>query len=213
MKCKICLSGTNSIYDQKSDLLYHYCSHCEFVALDEKNILLPEIEKKRYEMHENHIKNVGYVAMFEKFISCAITPFQNNIKTILDYGCGPGPVLAELLKRHGYSVDIYDPYFAPIKIFTNKKYDMITTTEVIEHIRDPLPFIKKLKNLITPSGHIAIMTQFNSNTPETFLSWYYRREDTHISFFTRKTFELIAEMLQLRLEICDNIKVCVYTKT
>ena len=47
--------------------------------------------------------------MFEAFIHKSIFPYQERINKALDFGCGPGPVLAELLKRRGLEVEIYDP--------------------------------------------------------------------------------------------------------
>jgi 2-polyprenyl-3-methyl-5-hydroxy-6-metoxy-1,4-benzoquinol methylase len=35
-------------------------------------------------------------------------------------------------------MEIYDSYFSPEKVFLGKKYNLITSTEVFEHLDDPL---------------------------------------------------------------------------
>jgi 2-polyprenyl-3-methyl-5-hydroxy-6-metoxy-1,4-benzoquinol methylase len=70
------------------------------------------MEKSRYQFHENRITNLGYV----KFLNQAIEPALNYLSpgsTGLDFGCGPGPVLAELLAGMGFYMYIIDPYFFP----------------------------------------------------------------------------------------------------
>ena len=166
--------------------------------MDEKKIVLPEKEKQEYLHHNNTPENEGYVAMFKDFIEKCIDPYQDKIKAALDFGCGPGPVLAGLLKEKGFEVDIYDKYFAPEKIFENKKYDLITSTEVLEHLADPLETLKTLKNHLNKNGILAIMTLFHPNNEEGFKKWWYRRDSTHISFYRPKTFEILAKMLEMK---------------
>ena len=90
--------------------------------------------------------------MFREFVKGYIIPYKNRIKTELDFGCGPTPVLADILKKHGFEVDIYDIFFAPVKSYINKQYDLITSTEVIEHLSDPLKILHLLKNRLNNNG-------------------------------------------------------------
>lgn len=210
MKCKICCALTDHLREKKSDAVYFFCQQCGFVFLSPDFYLSPTEEKARYELHENTIENAGYVQMFESFIESAVIPWIREEAAILDYGCGPGPVLAELLRKRKYSVDVYDPYFFPAMEYTGKKYDLITATEVIEHLSDPLCCILQLKKILNPNGKIAIMTQFNTHEPDSFLKWYYRREDTHISFFNTQVFSALAAALDLHIIYCDDTKTIVF---
>lgn len=210
MKCKICCAQTASLQEEKTSLLYYVCPQCGFVFLSPDHYLRPEEEKARYELHDNRIDNLGYVRMFERFIESAVVPWVRTGAEILDYGCGHGPVLAELLRKKHYHVDLYDPFFFPDPGYRAKKYDLITATEVIEHLTDPLKTISDLKKILNPHGKIAIMTQCNTHAPETFLTWYYRREDTHISFFNTQVFRAFASILDLRILYCDDTKMIVF---
>ncbi len=155
-------------------------------------------------MHQNGFDSLGYVKMFEEFIEKSIVPYEENIKSVLEFGCGSGPVLAELLERKGLVVDIYDLYFYPKKVYEGKMYDLITSTEVFEHLKEPLKILKLLVEHTNESGYIVLMTKFPPKEDESFLAWWYRRDPTHISFFTPKSFEIMAKMVGLKvLKIID----------
>jgi SAM-dependent methyltransferase len=182
--------------------------------MDDKKILLPEQEQKRYLRHTNTLEDTGYVDMLKTFINKSVTPFQQNIKTALDFGSGPEPVLSQLLREMGYETDIYDIYFAPEKVYLNKTYDLITCTEVLEHLKKPLETLRMLKDHLNPGGILAVMTLFHpvyelSAAPDrlpcetVFKDWWYRRDPTHISFFRPETFYYIAKLLDMTILIMD----------
>ncbi|MBL7048085.1 MAG: class I SAM-dependent methyltransferase [Nitrospira sp.] len=150
--------------------------------------------------------------MFKNFIDKGIRPYSLHKGLALDFGCGPGPVLATLLKDLGYEVDTYDIHFEPNTGYTEKRYDLITATEILEHLDDPLPVIMSLKNLLNQNGVLAFMTRFHSNDPEAFLNWWYRRDKTHISFYTPKTFRYIAEKASLKILLTDERDTCILSR-
>jgi len=179
--------------------------------MDEAFILSPQQEQERYLQHTNSPEDTGYVDMLHQFLSKCVFPFHDRIRTALDYGCGPGPVLAGILTDMNIRTDSYDPYFAPHEIYRGKTYSLITCTEVVEHLRDPLPVLQKLGALLEPGGLLAIMTLFhpvdNSNQEEgerLFKNWWYRRDPTHISFFNRDTFTHISSLLGLNMIYIDH---------
>ena len=208
-KCKICQSSVSSMVDEKKKLTYYRCVECGFISLDDRDMVDKVVEKKHYEKHNNTLKCTGYVEMFEKFIDEALSPYVDNIKIVLDFGCGEGDVLGHILKEKGLEVDSYDIYFYPKKIYENKQYDLITSTEVFEHLQDPQKILKTLVNLLNTDGYIILMTKFPPKDDKVFLAWWYRRDITHISFFTPQSFEIMAETLGLKVlkTINDNIVV------
>ena len=68
---------------------------------------------------------------------------------------------------------------------------------------------KLLKSLLNENGIIAIMTLFHPNSDEDFKQWWYRRDITHISFYTPKTLRQMAEMVGLAVLFEDNKNLCV----
>lgn len=221
--CKICSCGVKTIVYREFDAIYYYCGSCRFLFMDNKDKLTPEQEKKRYRQHTNVPGDSGYVEMLNTFIDKSITPFLPKIKTALDFGSGPGPVLARLLKDRGWDTDIYDLYFAPEKVYTGKTYDLITCTEVLEHLDRPLETMEMLKSHLKPGGILAVMTLFHpvydlSTTAEPlpceilFKDWWYRRDPTHISFFRPETFYHIARRLNMTILMMDQKNTASFRK-
>lgn len=210
--CKICNSNTRTMRDSKKLLSYYRCEKCGFVSLDDGSIVNPLDEKRHYAKHNNSFECEGYVKMFEEFIEKAITPYLPKVRKVLDFGCGHTPVLAELLKEQGLEVDIYDLYFFSDEEYKNISYDLITSTEVFEHLQNPKDILEVLVNLLNPNGYIIVMTQFPPSEDKVFLGWWYRRDITHISFFTPQSFEIMAEELGLKVVKIIDSNIVVFQK-
>jgi len=210
--CKICQADTNMMTDVKKNLSYYRCGTCGFVYLDDEAVIDTKSEKRHYELHNNSFECTGYVEMFEKFIDVAVTPYAKDAQTALEFGCGSGPVLAELLRRRGLDVDQYDLYFYPKKVYEGKRYDLITSTEVFEHLKEPMKILRMLTQHITQNGYLVLMTKFPPKDDELFLNWWYRRDVTHIGFFTPKSFELMANEVGLHIVTIIDENIVVFQK-
>ena len=209
MDCKICGAKTRKFYDKQFDDDYFYCEVCEFIAKDEAKIVTVETEKEKYDEHNNTYENEGYVNMFRGFLDTSVMPFVTLGKEGLDFGSGPGPVLSQLLtKEYGYDMTIYDLFYAPDTSYKNRQYDLLTCTEVVEHLKNPLDYFKHFKSLVRSGGVIGIMTLWHPKNDEVFCDWHYRRDVTHISFFTPKTMAKIAELLDLEFLYHDEKRCC-----
>lgn len=196
-KCILCESTTQLIHARMAD--YHYCTHCEFISKDENNIISQQEELRIYNLHHNSIEDPRYVDYFNVFLDDAVLPYANAGKSGLDFGSGPSPVLAQILERnHAYQMDIYDMFYAPVKVYEGKSYDLITSTEVVEHLRNPIAYFELFASLLTPDGILAVMTQFHQNDEAHFLNWHYIRDMSHVSFYTPTTMAWIADKIGLR---------------
>lgn len=209
-RCKICGDFGQRI-EKMEEPIYYHCFKCDFIFMDEEFWMTPEEEKEFYYTHENTSDNEGYVNMFKKFLDKAVVPFQDEIESALDFGAGPGPVLAMLLEEIGIQTDIYDPYFAPKKVYQGKRYDLITSTEVFEHFSDPMVEIEQLNDHLNSGSYLAVMTLFHGGV-ENFPKWFYRRDPTHISFYSTRTFEWIAQYFGFKMIVLDEKNVCVLKK-
>ncbi|MFK5881791.1 MAG: class I SAM-dependent methyltransferase [Sulfurospirillum sp.] len=213
MKCKICNSSIKIIKCYNNNKIYKFCLTCQAIILENNFVVSDALEKAQYENHNNSFESRGYVEMFEKFLDYFWQDLDNNATDAFDFGSGPGPVLAQILKNRALRVDIYDKFYQPNKSYINKKYDLITSTEVFEHLQNPLSTLKLLKKHLKKNGLIAIMTLFHDNNEDNFLNWWYRRDPTHILFYTPKTFEVLADMCGLRVIKCDNRRIVVLTSS
>ncbi len=193
MNCKICQEPTASFYDEYMKCQTYHCKACQFIFKDEEAIISHERELKVYQQHNNTEENLGYVAMFQDFIDKTITPHRAQIKTALDFGSGPNPVLAKILEKNSFETEYYDKFFSPEKVYEGKKYDLITSTEVLEHISDVQGVMALFSKHLNSGGYLALMTQFHPDDEEAYLNWWYRRDPTHIVFFRPETFAILAE--------------------
>ncbi|HEY9207201.1 MAG TPA: class I SAM-dependent methyltransferase [Candidatus Methanoperedens sp.] len=171
------------------------CNVCDLIFVPGNFHLSPEEEAARYRLHENTLLNKEYVRMFLEKISL-IHQYCPGISSVLDYGCGPEPVLAELLRRDGYECDIYDPYFFPV--FPEGTYDLVISTEVFEHFRDVKSQIYNIISLLNPGGFVAVMTSFHDSIGD-FEDWWYITDPTHVCFFGLKTFDWISKKFGLMM--------------
>lgn len=192
--------------------VYYHCLLCDLIFIDDKYILDSHSELQRYKLHNNSIEDEGYVNYFKKFIKTAGIDKLTKVNGALDFGCGPEPVLQILLQRMGIKTDIYDPYFYPDNNFLSKKYDLITCTEVLEHLTHPHKEIKLLASLLRKNGLLAVSTLFHTARKGDFKNWWYRQDPTHICFYSPVTFKWLERHLYFKIKVIDNHNVCVLEK-
>jgi len=127
--------------------------------------------------------------------------FGKNEK-YLDIGGGYG-LLTRLMRDIGFDFYWSDLYCQNLlaKGFelteNEKKFSVITAFELLEHIENPLEFIKTSLAETGASTIIFSTTLFNGNPPP-FSWWYYCFETgQHISFYQIKTLSYIAKELSL----------------
>jgi len=193
------------------NIAYDVCPECGYTRKKACFHPEPAAEKAVYDTHENTMENEGYVRMLEDFLDRAVHPFHAPSHA-LDFGCGPGPVLYELLLRRGFSVRRYDPYYYPDRSVFTETYGVITATEVYEHLAHPLEETKRLAARLEKGGILAVMTKFRPPKDEDFLTWWYRRDVSHIGFFTAEAFRVLAKRTELRLRHTDREKIVVLQK-
>lgn len=178
------------------------CQKCDLIFKSAADFPDWEKQKHRYDQHSNHIENPGYVEFFQQLLK-PLEPFLSKDMEILDWGSGPGeqPVLSELLRREGYSVDLYDPLYQPH--IPKPVYDVIISTEVIEHFQTPDSSFHQILSLLPREGIFAGLTNFHQGE-EKFQNWWYVKDPTHVVFYSEKTFEWIAEQWNLEVFMLQN---------
>lgn len=211
MLCKICQTPTQSFDDIERKKRYFQCPHCECIMLDPADYISAEAENTLYGFHHNSLENEGYVAMFENFLDFFWDELQVK-QTALDFGSGPTPVLSYLMERRGVVVDCYDKFYQPIPCYTDKTYDFMTSTEVFEHLSEPKEVLSMLSEHLNRGSVLALMTLFHHNDTAHFLTWWYRRDPTHIVFYTPKSLEILAEKCGMKLIKTDGKRIAILEK-
>ncbi|MFN7825525.1 MAG: methyltransferase domain-containing protein [Pseudobdellovibrionaceae bacterium] len=200
VRCLICNhQNLESISHQQRPGLFWHCLICDFAFLDPMERALPEAEKARYETHQNLSSDQGYRDFLKPIWGSLQELGQTDLK-ILDYGSGPTQALAEILRELGHRVDCYDPFFAPTLM--GKDYDLIVSTEAIEHFYDPRKEVLKMEGLLAPNariGEIWVMTQIFHK--EKFADWWYVRDFTHVCFFSREALSRLSPKIVLKEKV------------
>ncbi|HEX4339518.1 MAG TPA: class I SAM-dependent methyltransferase [Polyangiaceae bacterium] len=177
---------------------YFDCATCRLVHLGPAHRLDAAAERAHYATHHNDPADAGY----REFLGRVATPLVALLApdaTGLDYGSGPGPTLSVLLAEKGFSVALYDPFFAPDRAPLDRTYDFITCTETAEHFFEPSLEFARLRRLLRPGGVLAVMTEvLRDDTP--LDGWWYLRDPTHVSFYRPETFEWLAQQHGLTLQ-------------
>lgn len=176
---------------------YYRCPDCELVFADPDSHLDPVAEKARYDLHRNHPAEMGY----RRFLTRLSAPLLARLRPGqwgLDYGCGPGPVLAMILRQAGMTVAVYDPYYAPDPRPLRGNYDFVTCSETAEHFKSPGREWKLMADLLLPGGWLGIMTGLLKR-PEDFFKWHYKNDPTHISFYSPATIAWLGRRLGLEI--------------
>ena len=195
MNCHICNESTESFLDEKTNITYYHCKRCEYIFKSPEYYQDFDTQKERYNLHTNDELDEGYKAYFQRFLDF-ILPYADSTKTALDFGCGESTVLSSMLEKNEVSCDYYDPIYHPIALNNSKKYELIVSTEVFEHLHQPKVVFENLVERLEEDGYLALQTQFHSNNIEDFKKWYYHQDPTHIVFFTAKTFKVLCELFK-----------------
>ena len=199
MRCIVCRNKSIVAFKTRDDKKYWRCKNCCSKFLDKKHYIGPDQEKARYLEHNNTIDDENYRCFLSRLSSPLIERLSPESKG-LDFGCGHGPALADILSSDGFNVELYDPFFFPNTNVFSKQYDFITASETVEHFFDPCKEFDTLNNLLAPKGWLAIMTSFLT-TEDAFDDWHYRRDPTHVVFFSETTFEVVASQRNWACEI------------
>ena len=191
MPCPVCETAPTRPFLRVDDLDYLRCDTCQARFLDPARRPAAPAERAHYLHHENRVDDPGYRRFLSKLAEPLLARLPGPGLRGLDYGCGPGPALAAMLREAGHSVALYDPFFFPAPEPLRRTYDFITCTEVVEHFHHPAAEFRRLAALLRPGGLLGIMTCFQTDDAR-FAQWHYRRDPTHVVFYREATFHAIA---------------------
>lgn len=197
--CPLCKNADTVRFHEDEDRTYLRCPACMLTFVPQTFHLSHAEEYAHYGTHDNDPADQRYRAFLDRLASQLIPKLRPG-SSGLDYGSGPGPTLSVMLAEQGFSMRIYDPYFAPETDVLNTPYDFITCSETCEHFADPAQEFVRFHTLLRPGGWLGVMTQMlEPNTP--FGTWWYRRDPTHICFYHAETMRWIADHYGWHLEM------------
>lgn len=203
-QCTICRSTELGLLAIIKGIPYWRCHSCLGTIMEPGH--WPDLtrEKAIYDLHNNDSTDPAY----QQFLSRLAKPLIGRLEpgsAGLDFGCGPGPALADMMTGAGLEMTVYDPIYFPGKAVLECQYDFITCTEVAEHLHDPLGTFVCLDRCLLPGGWLGLMTCFQTDDSK-FANWHYRRDPTHVVFYREATLAILASRFGWQMEVpCKNV--------
>jgi len=155
---------------------------------------------------------------------------NKNIKigdSILDIGCGWAQALL-FFKDKGLDCYGFDPAIEAVEygckkglnikhaglegmnVFDNKKFDMVTMFNVLEHLANPEKSINQIKEILKPNGILAIDVPNEFNDFQTVgrdvhgLNDWWVAPPNHLNYFSKDSLVNFLENLGFSIEICES---------
>ena len=198
LSCPLCFASVVSFYHRDNRREYWRCDQCALVFVPPQFYLSPAAEKAQYDLHENREDNPGYTDFLNRLAE-PLTARLTGPVSILDFGCGPVPVLANILRRSGHRVSIYDYFYHRDESVWRQAYEVVTATEVFEHLHNPGGELTRLWQHIDEGGYLAVMTKRVTDLAA-FARWHYKNDPTHVCFFSADTFSWWAAQYSAQIE-------------
>jgi SAM-dependent methyltransferase len=197
--CPLCADRSASLALESEGRAYHQCTRCDLIFLEPSHRLRPLAEVMRYLEHNNDAGDAGYMAFLQRLGAPVLSRLAAGARG-LDFGCGPATALGDWFTANGHPTASYDPLFHPDDALLAAQYDFVTCSEVVEHAHDPAAMFTTLGALLRPGGLLGVMTRFHG-VEASFERWWYRRDPTHICFFSARTMQWVADRHGWQLEL------------
>jgi SAM-dependent methyltransferase len=183
------------IPDAADDSWYYQCETCRFLFSD----VLDHRESHAGVYDDTYWENqdpdwYGRVAETFRLVALAneLLKIRLDRAEILDFGCGIGGFLEigrRSLNLNVWGTDIIAPkvgkdYFLPD--LGGRKFDIIVSCEVIEHLPDPRATFDKIKAHLKPRGVFAFQTAQWDPKAVGRDWWYLGPDNGHISLYSRE---------------------------
>ncbi len=203
-QCIVCNKPSDiEMYSKRHDLHYRYCPDCEICFMSPRKQM--EQLSHRYMSQpdvvvEHYNRKHGYRARVAKRRLKKVLKYHSQAKSVLEVGCATGFFLNEARKKGlepagvelGTSLARYCNQALNIDVrndvlkagLFNQTFDIVAYWDAFEHVYSPLDELNLIKNLLNPSGLLAIgFPVIKVRNPEKQGNWKHFNPD-HIALFS-----------------------------
>lgn len=199
MKCPICGNLGRNVFRgkimRKYEIQYYQCAKCGFLYTEKPYWI--------EEAYKDSITNVDTGIMQRTIDNALVTnviinSFYNRNAFFLDYGGGYG-IFTRMMRDLGYDWLWYDKYSKNLvargfEFGSLDKIELISAFELFEHFEKPQDELERLFS-ISKSVLFSTLIYDEGLAYKPFEEWWYYVPETgqHISFYSKRTLEYIAE--------------------
>jgi hypothetical protein len=182
----------------KYDVSYYLCDNCGFLQTEQPYWL---DEAYANAIADKDVDLVGRNLRMMRILTCVLPAIFDRGATLLDLAGGYG-LLTRLMRNNGVTFSWSDKYCTNLfaKEFVWNEEDApvtaVTAFEVLEHLENPLDFIRDALNM-TSTRTLIFTTQLYTGCPPQPGKWSYYASEAgqHISFYQPRTLAFIARLL------------------
>lgn len=175
------------------------CPECDTIFGPAKMLALTSQElSEEYEMHYR-IYAEGDSTENEVRAFHELAPRRDGV--YLNYGAGGWSRSVAQLRAAGWNVVAYEPHSAAAgaqhvisseEQLRTMKFDGIFSNNVLEHLRHPVDALRKMEQLLQPSGLMSHATPC--------FQYLYEYTRFHLFFFPGRSLEVLAQAAQLQVQ-------------
>ncbi len=235
--CPICNSENIEIYCENGDFLFKLtdkkfnlkrCKKCGGIFLDYqfKEGELESFYPSEYWSGSNKKRDNKLENLYRKLVIKHHIFFVKKVlkkgDSILDIGCGDGIFLRNLNKKNEYKafcLEGYNKNVVPVnfKLIPKKieedfkieeKFDVITAFHLLEHLRNPEFFIKKVKKLLKPEGSLILQIPNTNSLQSRFFKCKWTGIDIprHLINYSDENIKILLDKFNFKIE-----KICYFS--
>lgn len=208
--CPVCLSCSLSRLPKLRHIGYSRCRDCGFTFANPipSNAFLERFYNSDFYNNYRSLEaeqipsDRYYSASFSDVCRVADLVQIDRSARILDFGCGPGSLVALMRDERGYtnveglelnqqSVAVARSRYgleiaSALDQLRERQYDLIFLVEVIEHVPRPREFIDVVSSFLKPGGTLLVTTDSVRNLPSHLFPRYsgHFTGPSHVSLFT-----------------------------
>lgn len=217
MNCPICLNNTRQVFSaiviNQYNALYDYCSSCGFLKVRNPFWLS--------EAYSSAIASTDTgLVMRNEFFSRKLSSVlfgvfgERGRGQYMDVAGGYG-MLTRMMRDRGFDFYWSDKYCQNLMAFGFEYVDpgaggcvAVTAIEVMEHLEDPLAFVREVLQRTRAQAFIFSTELFDAEPPAPDQWRYYSFETgQHIAFFQRKTLQVMASKLGMNFASAGGLHI------
>lgn len=220
--CPLCADEKKTARFVKDNIPYYACSACDFLfSKPDTNANFPDSLESYEESYLDYMsegvtdrkKHEALKRWIERKAALAG-------KELLDVGAGSGKWV-QFLRQNDVdalglepAAQIYEHFLKSqsgffcqttsefLKDNQQKKFDVVTSFDVLEHIEDPRSFLKDIHGLLKPGGYcILSLPNAGSVLPKIIGKHWHHYNKYHMSFFTRRSLNSLCQDIGFEEEL------------